>query len=149
MGLIVAVIGCKKKATDTTPPTFSKDIAGLLYENCTPCHRPDAPGPFSLISYSDALRKAKTIVKVTQSGYMPPWPADPEYSHFKDERQLSAEQKQLLADWVAAGCPPGDTTNLPELPTFPKGSMIGQPDMVVPFPKPSRLKAITMIIFFW
>lgn len=138
--LAAAVAGCASESSDTAPPTFSDDIAAILYENCTPCHRPDAPGPFSLITYSDALRKAKTIVKVTQSGYMPPWPADPDYRHFRDERQLSEEQKQLLAEWVAAACPPGDTTRLPELPAFPKGSMIGNPDLVVPFTEVITIK---------
>ena len=32
-------------------PVFSRDIAPLVFEACTPCHRPGGPGPFSLASY--------------------------------------------------------------------------------------------------
>jgi hypothetical protein len=112
--------------------TFN-DVAPIIHENCTPCHRPGSAGPFSLITYSDVLRKAKTIVKVTQSGFMPPWPADPEYTHFVGERLLTTEEKDILKWWVEAGCPPGDTGSIAPLAEFPTGSMIGEPDMVVRF----------------
>lgn len=112
--------------------TFS-DVAPIIHENCTPCHRPGSAGPFSLITYSDVVRKAKTIVKATQSGFMPPWPADPEYTHFIGERILSEEEKEMLKIWVEAGCPPGDTSSIATLPDYPSGSMIGEPDLVVRF----------------
>ena len=30
-------------------PTFSHDVAKIIYKKCTICHRPDSSGPFSLI----------------------------------------------------------------------------------------------------
>ena len=35
-------------------PTFAKDVAPILYENCVTCHRPDNIAPMALIEYADA-----------------------------------------------------------------------------------------------
>src|SRR5438105_5056158 len=69
--------------------TYGGDIAPIIDKNCVPCHRPGGGAPFSLQSYADVRKKAKTIVSVTKSGYMPPWPADKHYSRFLNERGLS------------------------------------------------------------
>ena len=37
-------------------PTFSKDVAPILYKNCVECHRAGAMAPMSLITYDDALQ---------------------------------------------------------------------------------------------
>ena len=31
-------------------PTFNKDIAPILYQNCATCHRPGEVAPFSLLT---------------------------------------------------------------------------------------------------
>ena len=45
----------------STVPTFSKDVAPILYKNCVGCHRPGEIGPMSLLTYSDARPHAKAI----------------------------------------------------------------------------------------
>lgn len=115
--------------------TFSEHIAPIIYENCTPCHRNNAAGPFSFASYEEIKEKAKTIVKVTQSGFMPPWPADPEYSDFKDTRILTPTQIALIKGWVDQDCQLGDANKLPQVPKFPAGSQVGTPDLVLHFPE--------------
>ena len=35
-------------------PTFTKDIAPILFENCSSCHRPGGGAPFDLLTYDDA-----------------------------------------------------------------------------------------------
>src|SRR5437016_3419025 len=88
--LLVAFLvfaGCSGNSTKRNP-TFAEDIAPVIFKNCAPCHRPGEAGPFSLLTYKDVAKKAKTIVAVTQARYMPPWPADPAYSHFIGERVL-------------------------------------------------------------
>jgi mono/diheme cytochrome c family protein len=32
-------------------PTFNKDIAPLIFQNCADCHRPGEVAPFSLLDY--------------------------------------------------------------------------------------------------
>lgn len=118
---------CGKK----TEITFSEDIAPIIHKNCTPCHRPDGPGPFSLITYSDVVKHKKTIKFVTTTRYMPPWPADPNYVHFADEKTLLEKDIQLIARWVENGAPLGDTTKMLPPPVFPEKSLLGKPDLVL------------------
>ena len=43
------------------PPTFSKDVAPILYKSCVECHRPGAIAPMSLITYDDARPWARAL----------------------------------------------------------------------------------------
>lgn len=131
-------------------PTFSENIAPIIFKNCSPCHRPGEAGPFPLLTYQDVSRKAKTIMAVTQSRYMPPWPADPSYSHFIGERVLTNDEIETITQWVENGSPPGDPSKLPPQPEFPEGSMLGKPDLVIkmrgPLPIPGDNKDRFMVI---
>src|ERR1700710_2698904 len=80
------------EVTGETNVTWSEHIAPIIFKTCTPCHRPGESGPFNLLSYADAVKKAKLIRFVTQTRYMPPWPADPGYSHFVGETVLTAKE---------------------------------------------------------
>ena len=64
-------------AQSPVTPTFSKDVAPILYQNCTNCHRAGEIGPMPLISFSDARPWAKAIATRVSDGTMPPWHADP------------------------------------------------------------------------
>jgi mono/diheme cytochrome c family protein len=64
-------------AKEAAPPTWSHQIAPILYRNCTTCHHPGGAGPFSLVTYEDARRWSAQILTVTQSRYMPPWLPEP------------------------------------------------------------------------
>src|SRR5580693_8882103 len=66
--------------------TWSKDVAPILYHNCTTCHHPGGAGPFSLLTYGDAKRWGAQVVRVTQSRYMPPWLPEPDHGDFADNR---------------------------------------------------------------
>jgi len=35
-------------------PTFSKDVAPIMFNKCAKCHRPGEVAPMSLLSYQDA-----------------------------------------------------------------------------------------------
>ena len=111
--------------------TFSDDIAKIIYAHCTPCHRPGSAGTFNLISYEDVKSKAKSIELVTRSRSMPPWPADPSYRHFREEKVLTDEEIKLIQEWVSIGAPKGDDEKLPPVPKFPDESNFGKPDLVV------------------
>jgi len=111
--------------------TWSQHIAPIIYTNCSPCHRPNQSGPFNLLSYSDAVKKAKQIKFVTQTRYMPPWPADPAYSHFIGERVLSQQQIDQLKKWVETNTPRGDSAQEPARPVFNEQSFFGKPDLVI------------------
>ncbi len=130
----VGLTGCDNN--DEKDITFTGHIAPILYTNCTSCHRPGEAGPFTLITYTDVRKKAKTIVRVTQSGIMPPWPADAEYQQYVGQKVLSEEEKELIKKWYDQGCKEGDADLLPPLPDFPDGSQLGKPDRVIIMEEP-------------
>src|SRR5881227_3359765 len=72
--------------------TFNHDIGPIIYRNCSPCHRPGEAAPFALLSYQDAVKKGKTIAKVTASHVMPPWKAEEGSYPYRDERRLSPKE---------------------------------------------------------
>ena len=90
-------------------PTYSRDIAPILYRNCTNCHRPGEIGPMSLLSYQDVRPWAKSIVTRVTAGTMPPWHADPLTGEFDNDRRLTAAEKDAITRWVSAGAPEGES----------------------------------------
>jgi len=121
--------------------TFNKDIAPIIFENCSTCHRPGEAGPFNLLSYKDIAKRAEQIVEVTQSRFMPPWLPEPGHGDFVGERRLSDNELGMLVQWVSEGAPQGDASNLPRLPEFTEGWQLGPPDLVVTMPEPYMLPA--------
>jgi hypothetical protein len=117
-------------AQPPTTPTFSKDVAPILYQNCTSCHRPGEIGPMSLISFSDARPWAKSIATRVTDGTMPPWHADPAHGQFLNDRSLSARDRDTIVKWATGGAPEGDRAALPKLPEYTEGWQIGQPDTI-------------------
>ena len=115
-------------------PTFSAAIAPILYANCVTCHRPGEAAPFPLISYEDVAKRAKLIVKVTGSRYMPPWHAAHGFGDFADERRLTDDQIDVFGRWLKAGMPRGDLSKLPALPQFADGWQLGKPDLILEMP---------------
>lgn len=126
--IILSLYACKEEQESLQ---FHEDIAPIIYDKCTPCHRTGGAGPFRLESFEDVHRKKSTIVKVTSSGYMPPWPADRNYSHFSNERFLSEEQIEKIRVWVKQGAKEGDKSLGPEVPTFSHLSRMGRPDTTI------------------
>lgn len=121
--------------------TFNKQIAPLIYQNCSSCHRPGEAAPFPLLTYDDVRKHAAQIVAVTQTRYMPPWLPEPGYGEFAGERRLTDDQLRMLAKWVERGCPQGDPKDLPPAPHFTEGWQLGPPDLIVQIPKPYQLAA--------
>lgn len=112
-------------------PVFDVHIEPIITENCVPCHRENGGAPFSLTSYEKVQKKAKTIAKVTALRYMPPWPADPTYSHFIGEKRLTPSQIQTIQNWVEQGCAPGENPNALLSKVKPFESALGTPDYVM------------------
>jgi hypothetical protein len=110
-------------------PTFNRDIAPILYQNCVTCHRPGEVAPFSLLTYEDAVNRASLIAAVTKARYMPPWKAEP-VPHFLNERRLTDQQIALIQAWVSNKTPEGDPATKPTPPAFPQGWQLGEPDRV-------------------
>ena len=132
--LLAGLFACIASAA--AAPTFNKDIAPILYENCSTCHRPGEVAPFPLLTYRDAAKRAGLIAMVTQKRYMPPWKPEPGYGNFDHVRRLTDEQIAQIQEWAATGAPEGDAADKPAVPTFASGWQAGEPDQVLKMSAP-------------
>jgi tetratricopeptide (TPR) repeat protein len=133
-GSAILVAVCSLKVSGSTPPTFSKDVAPIVYAQCAPCHQREGDAPFSLVTYDEVRRRARQIAEVTAKRYMPPWKPDGDSPRFIGERRLTDDQIALLDRWVKAGVPEGRREDLPPRPPATGGWLWGEPDLVIALP---------------
>ena len=123
------------------PVTYSRHVAPILWKNCVCCHRPGEVGPFSLLTYADAAKRASFLCEVTDLDRMPPWKPHPAVGVFLDAPRLSVIEKEILNRWALTGCEAGDPKDLPPLPAFRDGWRLGEPDLVLSMPEPIDVPA--------
>ncbi|HEU4938106.1 MAG TPA: cytochrome c [Vicinamibacterales bacterium] len=141
LGALTAAAPQNPRTAPATIPTYTKDIAPILFKNCTSCHRPGEIGPMSLLTYDDVRPRAKDIRDKIDEGVMPPWHADAAPGTFLNERGLSQEEKSTIFRWVANGAPKGDPKDMPPTPQYPNGWSIGAPDVVFEMTEDYRVPA--------
>ena len=69
-------LGDLQAADNSAPqqtPTFTKDVAPILYANCARCHQPGEIAPMSLLTYEQTRPWAKSIKERVVKRTMPPW----------------------------------------------------------------------------
>jgi len=125
---LACLAGCGGGAEDpqgtptTTGPTYYKDIAPLVNEQCAGCHQEGGIGKFSLLDAATAAQMADSMAAATKARTMPPMPVnnDGSCNTYKNARWLSDEEIALIQRWASAGAPLGDAadapTSAPELP---------------------------------
>jgi hypothetical protein len=119
----------------SAPPTFTHDVAPILYQHCAQCHHANDIAPMSLITYKEVKPWAAAIGEAVASRKMPPWKADPHVGKWSNDASLSQAQIALIQSWIAAGKPEGDLKDLPAAPVFVDGWRAGKPDLIVSIPK--------------
>ncbi len=137
-------IGCPipKPVKAALKPTFSREVAPILQKNCQQCHRPGQVGPFSLVTYEQARKRADDISNVVVDRRMPPWKPDPKVGPaFKHSKALSDEDIAVIAAWAEAGAPEGDKADLPSPPAYRDGWALGDPDLIVEAPEDFAIPA--------
>ncbi len=122
-------------------PTFSKDVARILYKRCASCHSDSRIAPFSLVGYENARKRALTIVAVTEANYMPPWKAKQGYGEFRDAAVLTPQEKETLKRWAEAGAPEGNRSETPPAPKVIPGWRLGPPSTILVPDKPTKIPA--------
>lgn len=116
-------------------PTFHKEVVRILHKQCVSCHREGEIGPFPLLTYDDARKRAELIAEVVESEAMPPWKPDAGHGEFLDARKLSKSEIASLRRWAEAGAPEGDKTDSPPPPKFKTGWQLGKPDIILKMPE--------------
>lgn len=134
-------IGRIRQPKDGASVTYAKDIAPIFRQRCETCHREGEIGPISLRNYEEVVGWADTIAEVVRDQRMPPWHANPDYGKFSNDCRLSDEEKQKIYDWVDAGAPEGNPSDLPPPAVFTSGWQIPEPHMIATMPNPVRVQA--------
>src|SRR5260370_31083736 len=91
-------------------PTFTRDVAPIMFRRCANCHRPAQAAPMALVSYKDVRPWAQSIKKKVVARQMPPWYADPRVASFRNDPSLSKQESATIAPSVDAGAPEGTHT---------------------------------------
>ncbi len=126
-------------ATAQDHPTFARDVAPIIQQNCQVCHQPGSIAPMSLTSFEAVKRYAPRIRDKVAERIMPPWHIDRSVGvqEFKNDRGLTDGELETLVTWLDGDMPFGDEADMPPAPVFPDGSewqyaeQFGQPDLVV------------------
>src|SRR5688572_12947885 len=132
-----------------TVPTFSTDVAPILYKHCVSCHRPGEIAPMSLLTYEQARPYARAIANAVTNRTMPPWHAEAPAGTFHNERLMSDLERQTLAAWAAGGAPNGDPKDMPVAPAFTDGWTLGPPDVVLEMLEEYRIPATGTVQYEW
>lgn len=125
-----AILFCSAwSATSAQSPTWTEDVACIVYSHCAPCHHEGGPAHFSLMTYADAYYWRIDMRNVTQVRYMPPWPPDEDYRSLAHERSLTQDEIDVIAAWVNNDAPEGPPGSAPDPPVFTNEPVIDQPDI--------------------
>ena len=132
---VTTAVGCplatrSDKSAAPTKLTYYKDVLPILQNRCQVCHRPGEMGPFSLMTYKQAVNWADDLKIYTQNRTMPPWKPTASIP-MHGERKMSDEEIATISAWVDGGTPEGNKSDAPAAAKFADGWMLGQPDMIL------------------
>src|SRR6187549_1821238 len=114
--IVTVVFGLSKASAQSY--TWAENTACIFYTNCTKCHFPEGPGPFSLLDYGNAYAARFAIRQAILDNYMPPWQPDETYQTYAHERLLTQTEKDILVAWVDQGAAQGNLANAPTPPSY-------------------------------
>jgi hypothetical protein len=125
-------------SSDDAPLTYSADVASIIQENCTVCHREGGIGPFELVTYQDVQRYSRRIKEAVADRIMPPYYYDSDVGiqDLKEDWRLSQEDINTIVSWVDQGSPIGNADEIPELnlldtDDWSLSNLFGPPDLLV------------------
>jgi hypothetical protein len=122
--------------------TYHRDVLPFLHTHCQRCHSPGQAGPFSLLSYDDAVEWIDIGLEEIDARRMPPAQIESDFD-FAGPKAPTAAEIAMLREWVAAGKPEGNAADAPKLLPLPDSSLfqedLGPPDIVLEQPEPTQL----------
>jgi hypothetical protein len=129
--------GCIINYDDIDPATisYSDTIVPILKENCVACHVQGGIAPWAMSEYAMIKGFAPMMREVLRTKRMPPWHADPEIGHWRNEVGMSDDDTQTLITWIEAGAPRGEGDDpLTQIPPLKNVWTLGEPDLVIDIP---------------
>jgi peroxiredoxin len=128
VGCLIQPAATPKVATGNV--TYYRDVLPILQRRCQGCHRPGEAGPFSLMTYKQAVNWAADMKEYCHARKMPPWKPI-EGPGFLSERKMTDREIATVAAWVDSGTPAGEPKDAPLPPDFTPGWRLGKPDLVL------------------
>ena len=126
-------------STNDVDVTYSADVASIIQENCTVCHRAGGIGPMELVTYENVRMYAPLIKIKVVNRFMPPYYYDNDVGiqELQHDWRLSQEDINTVAAWVDQGAPLGNRDEIPELTLLDTddwslSAEFGPPDLTAP-----------------
>ena len=124
---------------DDVDVTYSADVASIIQENCTVCHRAGGIGPMELVTYENVRMYAPLIKNKVANRLMPPYYYDNDVGiqDLKEDWRLSQEDINTIVAWVDQGAPLGNADEIPALDLLDTNdwslsALFGEPDLLAP-----------------
>jgi hypothetical protein len=117
-------------------PSYEKDIAPIIADNCASCHREGGIAPFAMDSHAMVQGWSPMIREVLMTKRMPPGQIDGHIGEFINDMLVAQSDQQKLLHWIDAGAPrDGSSDPLAEL-TWPESKWaFGEPDYIIKVPE--------------
>jgi len=132
----------------TTPITFDREIARIVYARCASCHHTGGSA-FSLMTYKDARPWAEAIKEEALARRMPPWGAVKGFGDFRNDQALTPEQLEVIVSWADGGVPEGEDKDLPPAPKFDEAAQSAPPKDSIAVSGDLKLKADLKLDGLW
>jgi hypothetical protein len=86
-------------------PSFTRDVAPVVREKCTGCHRVGGIAPFPLETARQISSRPSLIAAAVRSRVMPPWPPGTRSPAYVGQagRTLSSAERATILGWARAG----------------------------------------------
>src|SRR2546427_10410494 len=123
--------------------TYFQDVALIIHDHCSSCHRPGEVARLPLLTYQDAKQEGPPIAAAVRARLMPPWKPVAGFGEFQSDPRLSDAEIATLESWVREGMPEGDPKAQPPAPRFTSGWQLGSPDLVLTMAQPFEVPANT------
>ncbi|MDC0934505.1 hypothetical protein OAS20_03070, partial [Gammaproteobacteria bacterium] len=144
-----------REAHSIETPSYTKEIAPIIAENCASCHREGGIAPFAMDSHTMVLGWSPMIREVLLTKRMPPGQIDSHIGEFINDMVLADSDAQKLVHWIEAGSPfDGDSVGegvtadpLAQL-TWPTSEWaFGEPDYIIEVP-PQEVPATGILDYY-
>ena len=124
-------------SSNDAPLTYSADVASIIQENCTVCHRTGGIGPMELVTCENVRMYAPLIKNKVANRLMPPYYYDNDVGiqDLKEDWRLSQDDINTIVAWVDQGAPLGNADEIPALDLLDTddwslSALFGQPDLL-------------------
>jgi hypothetical protein len=102
---LAALAAANRPSGPSADPSFTRDVAPIVREKCTGCHRVGGIAPFPLESARQISSRSSLIAAAVGARAMPPWPPGPRSPAYvgQAERTLSRTERSTLLAWARGG----------------------------------------------